>query len=109
MTVEQANAIDFIGTNEKTGVMTLCVADPLDWSESNKHLLMLQDKINNYLAFIESGDIHKKRPDAKGQKIVIEIRFQYQPNKDARDFLLAVKKVVVGAGFGFEWKSLSDH
>lgn len=36
------------------------MVDPLDWSDEQAHLLLLEAKLNAYLAFIESGEVHDR-------------------------------------------------
>lgn len=38
-------------------VITLTLSDHLDWSEIGEHSLYLQQKINTYIQYIESGNI----------------------------------------------------
>ncbi len=42
--------------------VVLYVSDHLEWgekAEQGEHLQLLQDKLNTYVAFIESGDLHR--------------------------------------------------
>ena len=58
-----------------TGDVILTISDHLDWSDSSSHQLLLQVKMNRYLAFIESGEIEQSYPSAKGRAVVIEVVF----------------------------------
>jgi len=55
MSVEQRKVIDFVGISKADGRAILTISDHLPWLADNEHLLILQDKINDYLAFLESG------------------------------------------------------
>lgn len=44
--------------------LVLMIADHLDWENELQHLSLLQDKINAYVSFIESGKIYSVYPDA---------------------------------------------
>ena len=78
MSIDQRNVIDFIGTRHTDGRCTLTISDHLPCDDP-EHILKLQDKLNDYLAYIESGEIYKVRPDAKGREIEIEVVCKYLP------------------------------
>jgi hypothetical protein len=63
MSVEQKDVIDAIGVNKESGEVVLTISDHLDWEDTSAHLLVLQDKINTYIAFIESGEILQSMVD----------------------------------------------
>jgi len=102
MAVDQPKVIDII-SNDKDGNTILTISDHLDWSETQQHLLVLQDKINGYLAFVESGEIYEKFPDTRNRRIRIEIVFQHKPDSEAFLFLSKAKSVVENAGLGFRF------
>ena len=72
MSVEQIDKVDFISTTEK-GIIRLTISDYLEWDSKNEHLLILQNKINAYLNFIESGQIFEEYPSSANKKIEIDI------------------------------------
>ena len=105
MSVEQKKIIDFVGIDEKAGEAVLTISDHLDWEDpKNDHLLMLQDKINDYLAFIESGELLQKYPAAKGKTPVIQIYAKHPVNELAQDFLKRATQIVKDAGFELRFK-----
>ena len=77
------------------------IADDREWNDW-EHLLALQEKVNNYLAFIESGEIYTARPKARGLTIEISIRCKFAPeSEDDFGFLRLARKAIEGAGFRF--------
>ena len=60
MSVEEPAKIDFAAFDPKAGEVRLIISDHLDWTEEGEHLLLLQSKLNSYLAFVESGEIYTK-------------------------------------------------
>jgi hypothetical protein len=99
MSVEQSDVIDFIGTDRLTGDVVLTVSDHLDWSDSTAHQLLLQTKLNRYLAFVESGEILETYPSAKGKAIIFNVVFKFPPDPSGRAFLIRVKAAIESAGF----------
>jgi|HubBroStandDraft_2_1064218.scaffolds.fasta_scaffold389007_1 hypothetical protein len=88
MAVDDLGAIDIIGI-DPSGQVALTISDHHDWLQSSSHLLMLQEKINRYLAFVESGEILTSYPKARGRQVVIRIVFKYEPDEIALQILLA--------------------
>ncbi len=106
MTVEQTNIIDLIGT-DKSNQVILTISDHLEWD--NEHLLILQEKINTYLMFIESGQIYTSHPAAKEKKIIIRTVFKYVPDDNGLKFLQACDEIIANAGFKFEYNVASSE
>ena len=69
MTVEQRSTVDWLGIEKGTGNVILTVVDDLDWSDENGHLLALQEKLNTYLAFIESGEVFERLTEDVGRTV----------------------------------------
>ena len=103
MTVDQQRVIDIV-SNDKLGSTILTISDHLDWIETDQHLEILQDKINAYLAFVESGEIYEKFPETRSRPIRIEVVFQHKPNPEGFLFLSKAQSIVESAGFGFHFE-----
>ncbi|HEX3855742.1 MAG TPA: DUF6572 domain-containing protein [Verrucomicrobiae bacterium] len=108
MSLEQTKVIDFISVGKKTGIVNLTLVDPLDWSDEGRHLILLQDKINAYLQFIESGEIEQTYPASVGQKRSINIVAQHEPTKEGFRLLSLIQGSIEGAGFGFKFELRPD-
>ena len=98
MTVEDNNSVDIVSI-DKGGRVRLTVSDHLDWSNSPEHQRILQDKLNCYLRFVESGEILEKYPSARGRSVVFEVVFMHKPDRDGELFLQRAAEVVTSAGF----------
>lgn len=107
MAVDQPKVIDFIGV-DKSGAVVLTISDHLEWKDSLRHQLILQDKINCYLAFIESGEILESYPDSKGRRFIISIVGKHMPDPSGHNFLTRVRSVIENAGFDFQFQLFSD-
>jgi len=57
MTVDNSDVIDATGIENATGCTVLTIADHLEWSPLRDHLVLLQDKINRYIAFLENNEM----------------------------------------------------
>ena len=110
MSIEQPDLIDIISIDRVTGETILTISDHLDWSDSAAHLLLLQNKLNRYLAFVESGEILQSYPNAKDRPIIFAVVFKFGPNDEGRAFLDKVRQVIESAGFCLREKvSTSAH
>jgi len=100
MSVEEPTKIDFAAFDPKAGEMRLIISDHLDWTEEEgEHLLLLQSKLNSYLAFVESGEIYAKLPKAIGLKIVIEVMGKFPLSEEASKFYRLAGGAIKDAGF----------
>jgi hypothetical protein len=107
MAIDKINTIDLIGIDNKTGDVILTISDHLSWNDQKNHLLLLQDKLNTYLRFIESGEIFQSYPKAKGKKITIEIVGKYELSKDAESFLEKAKPITEEVGVKLKYSLFS--
>ena len=75
--------------------LELLLVDPVGWQEEIEavHLEILQEKLNNYIHFLESKQYVERYGD-KFDKKVIHITFQYSPSDNGLAFLAAVQKVL---------------
>jgi hypothetical protein len=103
MSPEQTNVVDAVGV-EGGHAVVLTIIDALEWDEKNEHLLLLQNKLNAYLRFIESGEILKSYPESRDKKIIISIVALHPPNEDGSIFLQRTRQTIEGAGYGFRFQ-----
>ncbi|MGC5325414.1 DUF6572 domain-containing protein [Brevibacillus sp. SYSU BS000544] len=99
MTIEQTRVIDLIGIDNQTGNCILTISDHLDWEDELFHLYLLQEKLNSYLAFVESGEIFETYSQAKGRNISFMIYFAHDLPEIAEQFLKKAQHFVTEAGF----------
>jgi hypothetical protein len=78
MSVEDFDVVDLIRIG-KTGDVVLTVRDHLDWCDGIRHPSILQGKRNRYVAFVESGEIFRRYPDAKGKPVAMNVVFKFGP------------------------------
>ena len=105
MPVENCDVVDAVATHPERAYVLLSIADHLGWDRPEEHLATLQQKLNRYLAFIESGELLKKFPAAGGKAVRIEISFLNDLPSEAQVFLEQARAVIVGAGFALEWQA----
>ena len=87
--------------------------DHFEWDigekEDLEHFYLLQEKINLYLGYSESGQLLEDFPNAKNRDVVFEFQLLYTPDRKGEEFLTKAEEVVVGAGFQFKYCYVGDR
>ena len=68
-------------------------------NEQERHIELLQQKLNTYLSYIEGGQMLKDYPNAHSCKCVISIVGKSDPSGDGVRFLDAVRETLGQAGY----------
>ena len=105
MSIDQKDKVDLLSISPDGKVM-LTISDHLPWDENKEHLFVLQDKLNSYLIFIESGEIFESYPTAKNKSFIIDVVMKYKPNKVALVFLTRTKETFENIGVQLRWRKL---
>ena len=90
MSVTDLDKVDAIGISPDGKELCMMITDHLDWEDEPTHLMVLQDKINAYLAYLEDGE-WKKEFQGDFDNIRIEIAFVYDITENCQKFLQAVQ------------------
>jgi hypothetical protein len=110
MTIVETERIDIVASRPDSNVVKLVVADHLPWDDVEQHSRILQDKINTYIAFVESGQLLRlKEPKIPASPDVrILLAALHPPNEAGKEFLGRVKEFLGGIGIGFELEVRGD-
>jgi hypothetical protein len=109
----QTATVDWLGIENDTDNIVLTVVDDLDWANETDHLLALQEKLNTYLAFVESGEVFDRLSDTIGRSVArdtpikVSILSKYPPTSRAGAFLEHAREAFEGAGFALVYKVIS--
>lgn len=101
MSVVETDSIDAIGMEKEAQRVFLSIIDSLHWDDEDVHLFTLQEKINTYLYFIESGELLKVLPDSKGFDIAIELILKHIPSEQAVAFFDKTMQILLDKGIVF--------
>jgi uncharacterized protein DUF6572 len=104
MSVSETDKIDIVATRPDSPIVKLVIADHLTWDDLDGHSRLLQDKINAYLDFVESGQLYRlKEPKIPATpEIRIALVLQHTPTEEARKFLARVEEFLASTKIGFE-------
>ena len=86
MSVVESGVVDGIGLSENE-TMKMLITDHLEWQDEYEHLLILQEKINVYIGFCESGQYKEVYTDIKVRHVIFEIHFLFEPTQNVYNFL----------------------
>ena len=101
MSVVETDSIDAIGMEKEAKRVFLSIIDSLVWDQENVHLFTLQEKINTYLYFIESGELVKALPGAAGFDVAIEVILRHMPTDEAITFFDKTTQILLDKGIVF--------
>lgn len=107
MSITETKVVDIIAVPEwEPENVILVITDHLEWgdkAQQGEHLLLLQEKINSYVAFIESGELLESYPPAKDKLPIIRVNGLYELLAQGKTFVDQVTDLLKGAGIGFEF------
>lgn len=91
--IEDPTTIDGLGCIDEENKLVMLIIDDTDFDEEEqKHLFLLQNKLNNYIHFIETKQYMDEYPDIK--EIEIRINFKYRQTENTKNFLMQVDKII---------------
>jgi len=103
MTIDQTDVVDLVSRELSTDEIVLTIFDHLPWSddheENMEHIYLLQEKLNTYLAFTESGEINEKYPSAIGRTVRFEVIAKYEMCEEAKAFFAKFQDYLDARGF----------
>jgi hypothetical protein len=105
MSLDDPKIIDFVSTAEEPKRAVLTIVDHLEW-HADGHLKKLQDKINLYIACVDSGEVIEKFPALKDLPVEIEVRHLFEIDENGRRFLTRTSDSLKAFGFGFSWRQI---
>ena len=111
MSVDQTNVIDSIGIDSAKNEALLIIADHLEWGCDEKHdkehMYLLQEKVNTYLRFIESGEIYGVYPKSRNKALVIRLIGKYDMCESAMIFFKRIQEALSKSGHKITFERLS--
>jgi hypothetical protein len=105
MTIEQTQTVDMIADDAVENIASLIISDHLEWDESQPdHLILLQEKINSYLRFFESGEIFENRDHLRRRKVAFKVIGLYPLSEQARGFYETASKILAEIGVTLQFE-----
>ncbi|MES3110435.1 DUF6572 domain-containing protein [Sphingomonas aurantiaca] len=106
MSIVDTGNIDAIGIDKVSGDVVLNISDHLDWGEEASHVKALEEKVNAYLGYLESGQLIEDMPEARGRRPMIAVYHQFAPTETAKQVLDRLQVDLESHGIGFNFGAL---
>lgn len=112
MRLNDPNTVDYLGVEKDTETVIVTLVDDCDWTDEKRHLSLLQEKINRYIDFVESGEVYEQLAQTTGRilprttPVKISILAKYPPEGDGLRFLEQVAQAAENVGIGLSFKVL---
>jgi hypothetical protein len=104
MPVDNPEIVDIVGIPPDGAFVALTISDHLEWQDLHAHLLVLQEKLNRYFAFVEAGELLAKYPNARGKPVRIDVVFKFEPPAAALEFLSKAKEFAKQSQCELTWR-----
>ena len=104
MTIEDRDTVDIIASRPDSSVVKLIVSDHLDWRDVHAHQLAIQEKVNAYVAFLESGQLHRVQEPRipEDPELCIVVAMLHRPPAEVERFLEEVRVFLSELSIRFE-------
>lgn len=107
MAIDNPKTIDGMAIDRERNALVLLLTDHLAWEGSEapselEHLKLLQDKINAYISFLESGQFKESYPGEDFAMAAIQAHFKHNITDSCEKFLNAVQDQVGQLGVKIE-------
>lgn len=108
MTIENVNIVDSIGTDLESKKVILTISDHLEWA-NDEHLLLLQEKLNTYIQFVESGELRESYPVyEKSFNVEFSLICKHKPTEKSIDVLKKFQSALAEMNIEFKYEVISD-
>lgn len=103
MSVVDNKTVDGVALTDDENGIILLIIDWVDWNDEYQHLVMLQEKINVYITFLEDKQYEEIYKGKEIEYGVIEIRFLHDLTVNAMNFLKSVQNQVAELGIKIQY------
>jgi hypothetical protein len=103
VTIDNLRTVDIVATKPGSSDVQLVVSDHWDWTDVQGHCYQLQEKLNGYLSFIETGELHA-RPEVqaiRNPEICFAVYCLHEPPAAAYEFFARARGFVEAEGYRF--------
>jgi hypothetical protein len=101
VTIEQADKVDGMGIDSDKGEVVLVISDHLDWLDQALHFSRLEQKIDNYINFVQSAQLEEVMPQGKGMGIRIKLVQQFAAPSEVKSILDGIAQQLFEIGIAF--------
>jgi diguanylate cyclase (GGDEF)-like protein len=98
------NKVDLLALSREEASIVMFVLQDQPWPDTDTQLLLLQEKIHNYVSFALDGQLHRQFPEAVGLDWNIHVEFRSRVLDDQMERILKQERQAVqGRGGRLTW------
>jgi hypothetical protein len=101
-----SNVIDRVA-RDPSGTIVLILVETRPWGGSPRRLRELQDRLNACYAYISTGQLAERFPEAAGSPLKIQLDTLEPPDAETQQVLAEVERSLHEEGIAFEVNQLS--
>ena len=109
MSVVDDNTVDGIALTDDNEGIVLLLSDHLDWDDEYNHLLILQEKLNAYIYFLEEKQYEEIYSNANIVYGIIDIHFLHKITKNVKKFLKSVQVQLEELGITMQYAITEEN
>ena len=107
MSIEQTDVVDRAILDTDSGDIILNIIDDASWAhEAERHMYLLQEKVNSYLSYVETGQMTSELPDSAGRKVRIMMLFKHEPTESGLRFIARMRHILNRGGYLLDFKHI---
>lgn len=108
MSIRDVDMVDYayLEDDSEMPVPVLVVSDPMIWNSADDedHFELLRRKLNNQIAFVESGQIRSIYPPYEGGPVRVEVIARYNLSDEAEEFYGYAAEIMAEANMELEFR-----
>ena len=109
MSVVDDNTVDGIALTDDNEGIVLLLSDHLDWDDEYNHLLILQEKLNAYIYFLEEKQYEEIYSNVNIVYGIIDIHFLHKITKNVKKFLKSVQVQLEELGITMQYSITEEN
>ena len=105
--VHNPRVVDLIRPAEGGGV-ELLMLEPRPWGADPRQLAQLEEKLNAYLGYVQTGSLARDYPSYAGAAVRFRLECAAPPDADAARMITAIRDFCAADGIDFEVAPLAQ-
>jgi len=106
--IKDTDKIDLITYNKPLKQLVLVMVEPREWCSDKNMYKELNKKINNYLSYVEDGQMMEDYGNLDIDSVKLELLHSYEFNEHARKIIEALQEYLLSNNYSFDHRLLDD-
>lgn len=105
-TIKDVDKIDLVTYNESLKQLVLVMVEPRKWCSDENMYEELNEKFNNYLSYVEDGQMNKTYKDVIIDSVKFELLYSFELSKHAKIIVETLEEYLLDNNYFFEQRLL---